>query len=172
MIEAIERPTSTRGFEVLKHIETAISNTAQPRVIHREILTCDFSLSPRFPISSKSMAVEEESELIEQQTEVFLRDVYDHTLQVIDTLEIFRDNVSGLMDVYLSSVSNRMNEVRKVLTIIATIFIPLTFITGIYGMNFEYMPELEITWAYPIVWLTMLIVAAFMMVYFKTKNWI
>ena len=84
-----------------------------------------------------------ESSLIKESTGVYLRDVYDHTIQVIDTIETFRDMVSGMLDIYLSSTSNRMNEVMKVLTIIATIFIPLTFIAGIYGMNFKYMPELE-----------------------------
>ena len=79
---------------------------------------------------------------------VYLRDVYDHTIQVIDTVETFRDMISGMLDIYISSVSNRMNEVMKVLTIIATIFIPLTFIAGIYGMNFEIMPELDWRWGY------------------------
>ena len=84
-----------------------------------------------------------ESPLIQKTTGIFLRDVYDHTIQVIDTIETFRDMLSGMLDIYLSSVSNRMNEVMKVLTIIATIFIPLTFLAGVYGMNFKYMPELE-----------------------------
>lgn len=82
-----------------------------------------------------------ESKLISDTTQIYLRDVYDHTIQVIDTIETFRDMVSGMLDVYLSSVSNRMNEVMKVLTTIATIFIPLTFIAGVYGMNFQYMPS-------------------------------
>lgn len=113
----------------------------------------------------------EETELIDESTGVFLRDVYDHTVQVIDTLESFRDTVSGLLDVYLSSLSNRMNEVMKVLTIIATIFIPLTFIAGIYGMNFEFMPELHFVWGYPLVWTAMLMVALFMTFYFRRKGW-
>ena len=114
----------------------------------------------------------EESELIDEKTEIFLKDVYDHTIQVIDTVEGFRDTVSGLLDVYLSSLSNRMNEVMKVLTIIATIFIPLTFIAGIYGMNFDYMPELRIPWAYPAVGLGMLAVALIMIGYFRKKGWL
>jgi len=84
-----------------------------------------------------------ELSLISESTGIYFRDVYDHTIQVIDTIETFRDLLSGMVDIYLSSVSNKMNEVMKVLTIIATIFIPLTFIAGIYGMNFKYMPELE-----------------------------
>ena len=110
--------------------------------------------------------------LINETTNVYLRDVYDHTIQVIDTVESFRDMVSGMLDIYLSSISNRMNAVMKVLTIIATIFIPLTFIAGIYGMNFKYMPELEWRWAYPIVWLVMTVVAIVMLVYFRRKKWL
>ena len=114
----------------------------------------------------------DEGELIAEKTGIFLRDAYDHTIQVIDTVEGFRDTVSGLLDVYLSSVSNRMNEVMKVLTIIATIFIPLTFIAGVYGMNFEYMPELQMVWAYPLIWLTMLVLALGMLWFFRRRGWL
>jgi len=113
-----------------------------------------------------------ESQLIHESTDVYLRDVYDHTIQIIDTIENFRDMVSGMLDIYLSSISNRMNAVMKVLTIIATIFIPLTFIAGIYGMNFEYMPELKWHWAYPAVWLIMIVIATVMLVYFRKKKWL
>ncbi|MFL7793671.1 MAG: magnesium/cobalt transporter CorA, partial [Anaerolineae bacterium] len=113
-----------------------------------------------------------ESPLIGESIAVYLRDVYDHTIQVIDTLETFRDMISGMLDIYLSSVSNRMNEVMKVLTIIATIFIPLTLIVGIYGMNFKYMPELELPWGYPVVWGIMLAIAAVMLIYFRRKKWL
>jgi magnesium transporter len=113
-----------------------------------------------------------ESSLIQDSTTIYLRDVYDHTIQVIDTIETFRDMLSGMLDIYLSSVSNKMNEVMKVLTIIATIFIPLTFIAGNYGMNFEYMPELGWRWSYPVYWMVVLTVAAFMVIYFKRKKWL
>lgn len=113
-----------------------------------------------------------ESSLIQDSTTIYLRDVYDHTIQVIDTIETFRDMLSGMLDIYLSSVSNKMNEVMKVLTIIATIFIPLTFIAGNYGMNFEYMPELGWRWSYPVYWMVVLTVAAFMVMYFKRKKWL
>ncbi len=112
-----------------------------------------------------------ESELIDASTQVFLRDLYDHSIQVMDTIEIFRDSVSGLLELYMSSVSNRMNEVMKVLTIMASIFIPLTFIAGIYGMNFEYMPELKWRWAYPGIWVVMGATVAGMVLYFKKKRW-
>jgi magnesium transporter len=112
-----------------------------------------------------------ESPLIHKSTSVYLRDVYDHTIQVIDTIETYRDILSGMHDTFLSSISNRMNEIMKVLTIIATIFIPLTFIAGIYGMNFEFMPELKWRWAYFVVWGVMIVIAISMMTYFKRKKW-
>jgi magnesium transporter len=101
-----------------------------------------------------------------------LRDVYDHTIQVIDTIETFRDMISGMLDIYLSSVSNRLNSVMKVLTIIATIFMPLTFLAGIYGMNFKYFPELEWRWSYPVFWLVVVLISVSMLLYFKKKNWL
>ncbi|MBN2206380.1 MAG: magnesium/cobalt transporter CorA [Candidatus Aminicenantes bacterium] len=113
-----------------------------------------------------------ESELVKKETRLFFRDIYDHVIQVIDTVETYREMLGGMFDTYLSSVSNRMNEVMKVLTIIATIFIPLTFLAGIYGMNFQRMPELGWRWGYPAVWAVMLAVAAVMLVFFKKKKWL
>ncbi|MFC1508883.1 magnesium/cobalt transporter CorA [Candidatus Omnitrophota bacterium] len=113
-----------------------------------------------------------ESLLIQDTTQVYLRDLYDHTIQIIETVDILRDMISGMLDIYLSSVSNRMNEVMKTLTIFAAIFIPLTFIAGIFGMNFEYMPELKLRWAYPTLLITMLILGMSLFVYFKKKNWL
>lgn len=113
-----------------------------------------------------------DSNLISKKTSPYFRDVYDHTVQIIETVETLRDMISGLLDVYLSSISNRTNEVMKVLTIIATIFIPLTFIAGIYGMNFKYMPELEWKYGYPAVLLVMLFIAVIEVIYFKKKKWL
>jgi len=119
-----------------------------------------------------------ESALIKESTSLYLRDVYDHTIQIIDTIESFRDMVSGMVDLYLSSISNKMNSVMKVLTIIATIFIPLTFIAGIYGMNFNAekspfnMPELDWYWGYPVALLAMVVVAVIMLIYFRKKKWL
>jgi magnesium transporter len=115
-------------------------------------------------------------ELIREETRVFLRDCYDHTIQVIDMIETYRDLAGGLLEVYLSSVSNRMNEVMKVLTIISTIFIPLNFIAGIYGMNFDTrhplnMPELGWAYGYPAVLCVMLTVAVSLVFYFRRKGW-
>jgi|SRR6056297_1030261 len=113
-----------------------------------------------------------DSRHITADTRVFLRDVTDHSLQIIDTLETYRDMVSGLFDIYMTMASNRMNEVMKVLTIIATIFIPLTFIAGIYGMNFRYMPELEWRWGYPFIMIFMAVLGIGMLFYFKKKKWL
>ena len=112
------------------------------------------------------------STLIQDGTLVYLKDVYDHIIQVIDTVESLRDMVTGMLDVYLSSMSNKMNEVMKVLTIIATIFIPLSFLAGVYGMNFTYMPELESHLAYPILLIAMTGVAVTMLLYFRAKKWL
>jgi len=113
-----------------------------------------------------------ESTLVKETTEIYLRDVYDHVVQIMDTVEVYREMLSGMLDIYLSSVSNRLNSVMKVLTIIATIFMPLTFIAGIYGMNFKYMPELEWRWGYPAVWLMVVLIGISMLIYFKKKKWL
>jgi len=113
-----------------------------------------------------------ESPLIKDSTDIYLRDVYDHTIQLIDTIETSRDILTGMLDIYLSSLSNKMNQVMKVLTIIATIFIPLTFVAGIYGMNFRYMPELEWKWSYPVVLLIMVFIGIVMLFYFRKKKWL
>ncbi len=110
--------------------------------------------------------------LINEITRIYLRDVYGHAVQVIDTIEIFREMLSGMLDIYLSSISNRLNEVMKVLTIIATIFMPLTFIAGVYGMNFKNMPVLEWRWGYFVVLCIMAAVGGIMVVYFKRKKWL
>lgn len=113
-----------------------------------------------------------ESPLIKEGTLPYIRDAYDHTIQVIDTLETYRDILSGMLDIYLSSISNRLNEIMKVLTIISTIFIPLTFLAGVYGMNFRYMPELEWEYGYPALWAVMVIVAAVMLRFFRKRKWL
>lgn len=113
-----------------------------------------------------------ESALVNENNKVFIGDVYDHTIQVIDTIESFRDIISGMMDLYLSTISHKMNEVMKVLTIMATIFIPLTFVAGIYGMNFKFMPELEWKWSYPILWVLLILISCSMLLYFKRKKWL
>jgi len=120
----------------------------------------------------------QETDLVRRETRVFLRDCYDHTIQIMDLVETYRDLASSMMDLYLSSVSNRTNEIMKVLTVIASIFIPLTFIAGVYGMNFDHqasplnMPELSWYWGYPVLWLVMIGLAAGMFTYFRRQRWI
>ena len=170
-------------FTILEHFgekiesmeEKLVSNPSdrtlrQIHAIKRETILLRKSVWPlREAISGLQRS---ESQLITEATSVYLRDVYDHTIQIIDTIESFRDIASGMLDIYLSSVSNRMNAVMKVLTIIATIFIPLTFVAGIYGMNFESMPELKWKYGYAAVWIVMLTIGAIMVVYFKRKKWL
>jgi magnesium transporter len=162
--------------EDIEELEEEVIGKAVPETVEsihnlkRELL---FLRKSVWPLREAVASLEKgESSLIQERTTVYLRDVYDHTIQVIDTIETYRDMVSGMMDVYLSSLSNRMNEVMKVLTIIATLFIPLTFIAGIYGMNFKYMPELEWHDGYFVVWAVMIAVAVLMLFYFRKKKWL
>jgi magnesium transporter len=119
-----------------------------------------------------SAMTRDEGGLIKKRTATYLRDVYDHTIQVIDLMETYRDQLSGLTELYLSSLSQRMNEVMQVLTIIGSIFIPLTFIAGIYGMNFARMPELQWQYGYPMAWGVMLLTAGGLFLYFKRRKWL
>lgn len=154
--ELVENPT-TETLRAIHHLK-------------RELIILRKSIWPLRELIST--LERDESSLVKETTLPYLRDVYDHTIQVIDTIETFRDLLSGMLDIYLSSISNRMNEVMKVLTIIATIFIPLTLVAGIYGMNFKYMPELEWQWAYPLVILVMIGISFFMLIYFRRKRWL
>jgi magnesium transporter len=152
-------------------VKNPISHTLQE--IHKLKRELIFIRKSVWPLREVINALERsESSLMKKTTLIYLRDVYDHTIQVIDTVETFRDMASGMLDTYLSSLSNRMNEVMKVLTIIATIFIPLTFIAGIYGMNFKYMPELQWQWGYYVVWGVMAVISIGMLLYFKNKKWL
>jgi magnesium transporter len=161
------------NFEVLE--EELMTNPATETLqtiqhAKREILMLRKSVWPLREVISRMERGE--NPLVKKTTIPYLRDVYDHTIQVNDTIETYRDMLSGMLDIYLSSASNRMNEVMKVLTIIATIFIPLTFIAGVYGMNFKYMPELEWRWGYFAVWGVILVIAGIMALYFRRKKWI
>lgn len=113
-----------------------------------------------------------ESDLVRKGMRIYFKDVYDHTIQIMDTLDTYRDIISGMLDMYLSSISNRMNQIMKVLTIFASIFIPLTFLAGVYGMNFEYMPELRLRWAYPLFWLVSIFIGLGMLAMFKKMKWL
>ncbi len=113
-----------------------------------------------------------ENELIIHSTHLYVKDLYDHVLQINESIDIYRDMLTSNQEMYLSSISNKMNLVMKVLTIISTIFIPLTFIVGIYGMNFKFMPELEWKFGYPAVWIIMIMISLAMLYYFRNKKWL
>lgn len=110
--------------------------------------------------------------LIQEGTKPYFRDLHDHIVQIVETLNSYRDTLWGLTDTYMGAMSNKMNNIMRLLTLISTIFIPLTFIVGVYGMNFEHMPELHYPWAYPIVWLIMIGISIVMLIYFKRKKWL
>ncbi|MCU0416436.1 MAG: magnesium/cobalt transporter CorA [Cytophagaceae bacterium] len=154
--------------------EMLVSPTAQHLKdlykIRRELIYMRKAIWPLREVISKLQR--DECSLISAEVSVYLRDVYDHTIQVIETLESFRDILSGIVDVYLSSLSIRMNNVMKVLTVISTIFMPLSFIVGLYGMNFKYMPELESPYGYPLVVTTCVALAGSMLYYFKRRGWL
>jgi magnesium transporter len=158
-------------------IESPVPDTARKiHALKRESLFLRKSVWPLREIIGS--LEREESPLIKKATRIYLRDLYDHTIQVIDTVETHRDIISGMLDIYLSSVSNRMNEIMKVLTIYAVIFIPLTFIAGIYGMNFNTakspfnMPELNWYFGYPFALGLMAVIGISMLVYFRRKKWL
>jgi magnesium transporter len=162
--------------EKVENIEQDVLSNPEPEILQqiytlkREMIYLRKSVWPFREVINGLLR--DESNLIKKDTHIYLRDLYDHTIQVIDTIETFRDMISGMLDIYMSSVNNKMNEVMKVLTIFAAIFIPLTFIAGVYGMNFQYMPELSLPWAYPAVWSVIILVGVSLFIYFKHKKWI
>jgi len=159
----------------IEELEETLINNPKPETmqeIHRLKREMLFLRKSVWPLRELIAGIEKsESQRVKTSTQKYFRDVYDHTIQIIDTVETFRDMLSGLHDTYLTVISNRMNEIMKVLTIIATLFIPLTFIAGIYGMNFEFMPELKWRYGYLFVWIIIIIIAFFMIMYFKRKKW-
>ncbi|WP_342304698.1 magnesium/cobalt transporter CorA [Methanolobus sp. ZRKC5] len=165
-----------RFGEVIEELEEELIENPSPEILQRihdlkkEMIYLRKSVWPLREVISGLERTE--SSLFQNSTFAFLRDVYDHTIQVADAIETYRDVLSGILDVYLSSVSNKMNEVMKTLTIIATIFIPLTFVAGMYGMNFTNMPELGWKWGYPAVWTINILIFLAMYMYFRKKNWL
>ena len=138
--------------------------------LKREVISIRKNVSPVRELIAGMLR--SESELIDEKTQIYLRDVSDHAIRIIELIETYREILTGLSDIYISSVSNKMNEVMKVLTVFASIFIPLTFLTGIYGMNFEYMPELKWKWAYPTLWTAFITIPVVLLIYFKRKKWL
>ncbi|MGR9073716.1 MAG: magnesium/cobalt transporter CorA [Gammaproteobacteria bacterium] len=137
--------------------------------LRREVIFVRKSIAPVRELLAALIRCD--SALIDPKTHIYLGDVYDHSIRVIESLESYRELVSGMIDIYLSSISNKMNAVMKVLTVFASIFIPLTFVAGVYGMNFEYMPELKWRWAYPSLWVFFIFQIIFSLVFFKKKKW-
>lgn len=165
----------TLGERVERLEEEALHHPV-PRTLHgihelkRDLLTVRRAV---WPLREAMHALlRQDQPQLSADTRLHLNDCYDHTVQVMDLVENYRDIASSLVEIYLSSISNRLNEVMKVLTIITTIFIPLSFIAGIYGMNFDFMPELHSRWGYPLVLLVMLLVAAALVLYFRYKGWL
>lgn len=138
--------------------------------IRRELITMKRNISPLRELLTKIQRTD--SALLQDKTLPYYGDVYDHVLRVSESLESYRERIAAMQDIYLSSISNKMNETMKVLTIFASIFIPLTFIAGIYGMNFEYMPELKWRWAYPTLWVLFITISIGLLIYFKKKKWL
>jgi magnesium transporter len=138
--------------------------------MRRELLGLRRSVWPQR--EAVNALIREETPLLSDTVRQYLRDCHDHAVQIADVIETYRELAASLMDIYLSSTGQRTNEVMKVLTVMASIFIPLTFIAGIYGMNFKYQPELDYHWAYPIILGVMVTVGAGMLVFFRRKGWI
>ncbi|MCH4553513.1 MULTISPECIES: magnesium/cobalt transporter CorA [Aestuariibaculum] len=146
------------------------SATKNIQELKKEVLKVRRSI---FPLREVINRIEKhESDLIQQRTKTYYRDIYDHLIQVTENIDIYREMIWSLMDMYMTTISNKMNEVMKVLTIMASIFIPLTFIAGIYGMNFEYIPELHYKYSYFILWGVMIVLFIAMLIYFKRRKWL
>ncbi len=160
----------------IENLESELIKTPEPKTLQkiqhskREITLLRKSVWPMREVISNFRRIE--SPLITDGTKLYLHDVYDHTIQAIDTIESFRDLTSGMLDIYLSNISQRMNEIMKVLTIVATIFVPLTFIASLYGMNFENIPEIHTHWGYYVVLGVMATIALCMLMFFRRKKWI
>lgn len=169
MIDSLDEAITSLEDNLLTSEPTQdLLNTIQS--LRREIITIRRNISPTRELMSGLLR--SESELIDEKTQLYLRDVSDHAIRVMEMIESHRDILSGLLDIYISSVSNKMNEIMKVLTVFASIFIPLTFLAAIYGMNFDYMPELRWKWAYPTLWVVFITIPVVLIVYFKKKKWL
>ena len=155
--------------ESLLEFEPSKNMLSNIQRLKREVISMRRHVSPVRELMAAMLRTE--SVLIDEKTHIFLRDVFDHVIRVIESIELYREILTSLLDIYLSSVSNKMNEVMKVLTVFASIFIPLTFIAGIYGMNFEYMPELKWKWSYPVLMLGFVTIPVVLLIYFRKKKW-
>jgi len=168
LIDALDDAVTSVEDELFASPTQDTLNTIQ--MLKREVIIIRRNISPIRELMAGLLR--SESGLIHEGTYLYFRDVSDHTTRVIESIESYRDILSGMLDIYISSISNKMNEVMKVLTVFASIFIPLTFLAGIYGMNFDYMPELKWKWAYPTLWVAFIAIPAVLLVYFRKKKWL
>ncbi|MGD8933468.1 MAG: magnesium/cobalt transporter CorA [Gammaproteobacteria bacterium] len=168
LLEMIDEILDALEDELLTEPTTETLATIQQ--VKRELISIRRSVLPLRDLLNAILR--SDSSLIHERVHIYLRDVHDHALRISESIESYRDILSGLLDIYVSSVSNKMNEIMKILTVFASIFIPLTFIAGIYGMNFEYMPELHWKWAYPVLWILFITIPAVLLIYFRRKKWL
>ena len=175
VLESIDEKIESIDNELLSS-SAKQSTLVEIHYLRRQLLLLRRNLWPQREVINNLLR--NESPLIKESTSIYLRDCYDHTIQIMDLIENYRDMSAGLIDIYLSSTSHRLNEIMRVLTMIATIFIPLSFVVGLYGMNFSNpdspwsMPELNWYYGYPIVWGVMIALVVSMIVYFKRKEWL
>jgi len=154
--------------QILEHFHPSV--IGEIHQLKRDLLTLRWVIWPMREVVSTLQR--DPHECISDTTRIYLRDLYDHIIQIIEIIETYREIAGNLTETYMSLVSNRMNEVMKVLTLIGTIFIPLTFLAGVYGMNFRYFPELNQVWAYPAFWIICFLLAVIMLLIFKRRNWL
>jgi len=168
LLEDIGEQIEALEDRVLENPDKAILNTLHQ--LKRDLLLLRRALWPQREVISR--LIQHDAELVNATMRPYFSDCYDHAVQIIDLIETYREMLSGMLDIYLSSLSNRMNDIMRVLTVVGTIFIPLTFIVGVYGMNFRVMPELEWEYGYFIIWGIMLALAIGMLAAFKWRNWL
>jgi magnesium transporter len=165
-----------RFDEFIVNVEDELLTNPTPKTLYiiqkikRELIYLRRTVTPMrelFKILQRS-----NSAFIQEDSRRYFGDVYDHSIRISEAVDSYRDLITGMLDIYLSSISNKMNETMKILTVFSSIFIPLTFIAGIYGMNFHYMPELEWRWGYPAIWVVFIVVTIALLAYFKRKNWL
>ena len=166
--DSLDNVIETLDEELLVNPTPATLSTIQG--IRRELIFIRKTVSPLRELLAQILR--SDSGLIQEKILLYLRDVHDHAIRITESVDSYRDMVTGMMEVYLSSISNRTNEIMKVLTVFTSIFIPLTFIVGIYGMNFEYMPELKWKWFYPALWVLFILTPLVLLRYFRKKKWL
>jgi magnesium transporter len=168
-------PIFDKMYEEVDILEDLVLSDPNPKTLERlldlkhSILSLRRILSPQREVINRLSR--DEFPMIDRQSRIYFRDIYDHLVRLHENSDSIRDIVTGALDIYLSSTSNRLNQIMKALTIVSTIFLPLSFVAGVYGMNFKYMPELNWPLGYPLVWLAFIIIMVVMLIYFKRQKW-